>query len=175
MPNYCAYYALILFIRIKGGYVMAGKGRPTKLTKEIQNTIIRHVRAGNYIETAAAAAGINKTTLYDWLKRGANEPDSIFCDFSNAVEQAMAQSEIEMLNKLKKHDADSAQPIEWRLARRFPDRWGRQDKLIADVTSTHTEKEEILFEQKLTADPEARELLRQLFRKKMELERAGEK
>lgn len=150
-------------------------GRPTKLTKEIHNTIVRHIKTGNYIETAAAAAGINKKTLYEWLKRGAQEEIGIYTDFSNAVEMAMAQSEIDMINKLKKHDLSSAQSIEWRLERRFPDRWGRKDKLTADVHSTHTEKEEILFEQKLTADPEARELLRQLFRKQMEMERAGEK
>lgn len=155
---------------------MTGKmGRPTKLTKEIQNTIVRHVKAGNYLETAAAAAGINKSTLYDWLKRGANEPDSIFSEFSNAVDMAMAQSEIEMIKRLRKHEATSGAPIQWRLERRFPDRWGRKEKITADVHSTHTDKEEILFEQKLTADPEARELLRQLFRKKMEMERTGEK
>jgi hypothetical protein len=160
----------------KGVKVLAEKmGRPTKLTKEIHNTIIRYIKAGNYVETAAAAAGINKSTLYDWLKRGANEPETIFEDFSNAVAQAMAQSEIDMVNKLKKHEADSAQPIEWRLERRFPERWGRKDKIQADINSTHTEKEEILFEQKLTSCPEARELLRQLFRKQMELESAGEK
>lgn len=149
-------------------------GRPTKLTKEIADKIVKYVKAGNYVETAAAAAGISKNTLYEWLKRGAqSETDNIFTEFQDAVEQAMALSEIDLLNKLKKHDADSAQPIEWRLERRFPERWGRKDKITADITST--EKEEIIFEQKLTADPEARELLRQLFRKQMELERTGSK
>lgn len=48
-------------------------GRPTKCTPEITARILSYVEQGNYIEIAAAAAGINKTTLYDWLKRGARE------------------------------------------------------------------------------------------------------
>lgn len=153
----------------------AKKGRPTKLTKEIQLAITEYVRAGNYVETAAAAAGISKNTLYDWLKRGAKEPQTIYGEFSDAVQKALAQSEIDDLRRLEEHSADHWQAVAWRLERRFPEKWGRKDKLAAEIHSTHTEREEIQFEQKLTADPEARELLRQLFRKQMELERAGDK
>jgi len=164
-----------LFWIRKGVKVLAEKkGRPTKLTKEIHNTITRHVKAGNYIETAAAAAGVNKSTLYDWLKRGAKEEIGIYYDFSNAVESALAESEIKDLKKLEAHMSSSWQAAAWRLERRFPEKWGRKDKLTANVTSTNTEREEIVFEQKLTADPEARELLSRLFDKQMELERAGE-
>jgi hypothetical protein len=58
------------------------EGQPTKLTKPhrqaedgttvtVGEHVIQAVRAGNYIETAAASAGIDKSTLYEWLKRGA--------------------------------------------------------------------------------------------------------
>ena len=46
--------------------------RPTKLNFNTHNKIITAIRAGNYIETAAAYAGVNKSTLYEWLKRGEN-------------------------------------------------------------------------------------------------------
>jgi transposase len=151
-----------------------GKGRPTKLNKEIQEKIVSYIRAGNYVETAAAAAGINKKTLYEWLKRGAQAQSGIYKDFSNAVGQAQALSEVEAVEELRRHSLENAQTIEWRLERRFPTRWGRKDRLQADINSQHTEREEIIAEQRLTADDEARELLRQLFRKQMELERAGD-
>jgi hypothetical protein len=48
-------------------------GRPTKLTPSLQHRICDRLRKGNYIETAAADAGIHKDTLYAWLKRGARE------------------------------------------------------------------------------------------------------
>ena len=150
-------------------------GRPTKLTKQIQQTIVEYVQKGNYVETAAAAAGINKSTLYDWLKKGQQNKKGIYTDFSNALEKAMAESEIADLKKLNIHGREHWQAVAWRLERRFPEKWGRKDRITADINSTHTEREEIQFEQRLTADPEAKELLRQLFRKKMKLERAGEK
>jgi type IV secretory pathway TrbF-like protein len=146
-------------------------GRPTKLTQPIHDLIVKYIKSANYVETAAAAAGINKSTLYDWLKRGSAEKSGIYADFSNAVEKALAESEIADLKRIEQQSRESWQAAAWRLERRFPDRWGRKDKITADITQT--EKEEIIFEQKLTADPEARELLRQLFRKQMELERAG--
>lgn len=42
----------------------AKPGRKTKLTPERQTKILNAIRAGAYVETAAAAAGINKVTLY---------------------------------------------------------------------------------------------------------------
>ena len=42
---------------------------PTKLTPKTHKTIVTHVIDGVYLETAAAAAGIAKRTLYDWLSR----------------------------------------------------------------------------------------------------------
>jgi transposase len=50
-------------------------GRPTKLTAEKTEELCDMLLTGAYIETAAAAVGINKDTLHDWLKRGARERD----------------------------------------------------------------------------------------------------
>ena len=83
-------------------------GRPTKLTKEVQSQITTAIGAGNYMETAAAFAGIHKDTLYEWLKRGAAEKarvavsarrsirqeEQIYTDFSDAVKKALAQGEL---------------------------------------------------------------------------------
>ena len=51
--------------------------RPTKLNFNTHNKIITAIRAGNYIETAAAYAGVNKSTLYEWLKRGEREKQRV--------------------------------------------------------------------------------------------------
>ena len=76
-------------------------GRPkgtTKLTPEIQDKIVAAIYAGNYLETAAAAAGVHKQTFYDWLYKGANakkgdKTAEIYKRFSDAVLKAMAESE----------------------------------------------------------------------------------
>jgi len=42
--------------------------RPTKLTPAVQKKIVDAIKAGNYMETAAAYAGISKQTLYNWTQ-----------------------------------------------------------------------------------------------------------
>lgn len=108
----------------------AKMGAPTKLTPELQKTIVAYVRAGAYVETAAAAAGIDKTTFYDWLRRGADQKKGIFRDFSHAIEKAVAESEIADIARINKAAADGVwQAAAWRLERKHSDRWGRKDRI----------------------------------------------
>ena len=76
-----------------------GAGRPigsTKLNQRIQDTIVTAVRHGNYLETAAALAGVHRDTLYEWLRKGAAAPEGdCYRDFSDTLTRAMAQSEAE--------------------------------------------------------------------------------
>ena len=64
----------------KAPLVRKGKhpgGRPTKLTPEVQTTIVNALAAGVYLETAASAAGINRATLNRWLKEGNRHQNGI--------------------------------------------------------------------------------------------------
>ncbi|WP_373896370.1 hypothetical protein [Virgibacillus sp. CBA3643] len=117
-------------------------GRPEKLTPEIEQEIIKVVRSGNYVETACAYVGINKTTFYDWLKRGAREKDRLaknhkarmkkdekkYVEFSNAIEKALAYAEIRDVAIIGQAAEDNWTAAAWRLERKFPDKWGRKDK-----------------------------------------------
>jgi len=117
------------------------KGRPTKLTPELQKELCKLISLGNYIETAAAFCGINKTTVYDWMKRGARAKEKIekgqevpeselpFIDFSNAIQKALATSEIRDVQIISKAAQTNWQAAAWRLERKFPDRWGRRDRV----------------------------------------------
>ena len=116
--------------------------RPTKLTPELQEDILKIIRSGNYIETACAFVGINKSTFYDWLKRGAREKDrleknprarirkseKIYVEFSNAVEKALAHAEIRDVAIIGKAAEENWKAAAWRLERKFPERWGRKEK-----------------------------------------------
>lgn len=115
-------------------------GRPTKLTPEVQHRIVQAIQAGNYMETAAAYAGINKSTLYLWLKRGAREKERLeknsrarmrkseapFVEFSNAIQKALAEAEMRDVMLIGKAAAEQWQAAAWRLERKFPQRWGRR-------------------------------------------------
>ncbi|MDQ0417907.1 transposase [Croceifilum oryzae] len=102
------------------------KGRPEKLTDEIQQKIVDSLRMGNYIETAASYSGISKTTLYDWLKKGAREETGKYMVFSNAVQVAMAEAEMRDVAVIAQASKDNWQAAAWRLERKYPNRWGRK-------------------------------------------------
>lgn len=106
-----------------------GRGRPTKFTPDVTSKILTAIRAGNYIETAAAWAGVNKQTIYDWLRQGAAQDKGAFRDFSDSVGEALAHAEVADLQQV----AEAAkkgnwQAAAWRLERRNPSRWGRKDR-----------------------------------------------
>lgn len=99
-------------------------GRKTRLTPERQQKIVNAIRAGAYVETAAAAAGINKVTLYRWLKRGNKYPGTIYAEFVEAVHEATAQAEMRDVLAVSKAAAEDWRAAAWRLERKYPKRWG---------------------------------------------------
>ena len=124
-------------------------GRPTKLTSELQSRIVQAIQAGNYIETAAAYAGISKNTLFDWLRRGAREKERVagkprarvrkeeapYVEFSDSVEKALAEAEVrDVVNVMKAADGGQWQAAAWRLERKFPERWGYKAKMQQEIS-----------------------------------------
>lgn len=153
-------------------------GRPSKLTKELHDQIVQVIRAGNYIETACAYVGINKSTFYEWLKRGAREKQRVdqnprarirkeerkFVDLSNAVEKALAHAEIRDVAMIAKAGEENWQASAWRLERKFPKRWGRKDNLQANIEHTGKDGGAIETSQKLDLSNLTDEELTQLER-----------
>ena len=68
--------------------------RQSKLTPATQEKILTYLAAGAYVETAAVAAGVAKSTLYDWMKRGEAQRSGKYRTFKDAVDQALAQDEL---------------------------------------------------------------------------------
>lgn len=131
------------------------KGTTPKLTRELIQEISDTIRRGGYVEMATALCGISKDTFYRWLREGKNaKGNTLTRELSYAVERAMAEAEINDLNKISDAaDGQCAQflmdsngnyildksgcvimtrpPIKpdwraaaWRLERRHPKRWG---------------------------------------------------
>lgn len=143
---------------------MAVTGRPSKISPELTAKICDMLRAGNYIETAAAYAGINKTTLYDWMKRGAREMERVelagkgakirkkeqpYVDFSNAVTKALAEAEVRDLIIISNAAKTDWKAAAWKLERRTPDKWGRKERLDANLQHSGKDGGPIQTEQNL--------------------------
>jgi transposase len=103
-----------------------GRGRPSKLSPELQGRIVRQLRAGNYIETAAAACGVSKVTLYSWMRLGADEQQGPHVDFLNAVETSLAEGEQRDVARIDRAAGRTWRAAAWRLERRHPGRWGQR-------------------------------------------------
>ena len=162
---------------------------PTKLNYKVQEKIVQAIKAGNYIETAAAYAGINKSTLYDWLKRGEREKQRVeknpryrirksekpYVEFSDAVEKALAEAEVRDVLLIGKAAEEQWQAAAWRLERKFPDRWGRRVLDVEHKGSLEVKNDDIRrIEQQLEKDDESRELLKEFFRRSKEIGEDGE-
>lgn len=65
--------------------------------------IVAYVKAGNYLETAAAAAGVDRNAMRRWLHDGARNPASPEGQFSAAVEQARAEAEVRSVALIESH------------------------------------------------------------------------
>ena len=111
--------------------------RPTDLTPEVQSRIVDLVRAGNYLETAAAAAGIAARTMRDWVRRGATDEDGIYREFADAIAVAHAEAEalaIQIVNRAAR-DGDW-RAVAWKLERTRP-------RFAQKVNVTHEVREEL--------------------------------
>ncbi len=113
--------------------------RPTALTPDVQERICTAIRAGAPPETAAVYAGVAARTYYRWMARGEREQRGEFWQFCQAIKKALAEFEVRTVTLVQQ-----AAPADWRAAmtlleRRFPDRWGRRDR----VDHTHRLEEQV--------------------------------
>lgn len=105
-------------------------GRPPKpLDADKRNRFILALKGLNYIDTAAAFAGIPKSTLYWWMQRaheserdpdtGAakNPKEQGYVEFLDDVEKALAEAEVRALGLIDR--AAAGGPISWEV--RDPD------------------------------------------------------
>ncbi|MCK9435601.1 MAG: hypothetical protein M0Q12_00165 [Synergistaceae bacterium] len=125
-------------------------GHPQKLNEQIHKTIMERITAGNTIEASAVSAGINKVTYYRWAQRGQkakkeleenghiDPADEKYIRFMEDIIKAKALSEVALVSKI--HRAGETGTGDWRayafiLERRFPDKWGRKDRLDVNLLS----------------------------------------
>ena len=113
---------------------MAKAGRPTKLTPEVQDKICAALRGGNWRKVAARWAGIGERTFERWMKQGGEESKGPLADFVVRVIEAEEAAEIRMVALVMTAAAKDPRHAEWWLERKHPDRWGRIERVKAEVS-----------------------------------------
>lgn len=103
--------------------------RPTELTPKLQKKIVGMVHHGVSPEVAAVAAGVAKRTYYNWMAWGREQDDGPYLQFLQAVEKAVAECEARAAHVISRAFPTSWQSAMTLLERRFPDRWGRRERI----------------------------------------------
>jgi len=142
----------------KNGRPLSEKnGRPSKLTDELIEKVSQAIRNGAYIETAMKFVGVHVDQFYEWNKRAVKEIKErmeselldikrenkyeIYVRFHEAIQKAMAESEMFDLNVITKAARDGHwQASAWRLERKYPKRYG-QGRTDSPEENTETANE----------------------------------
>jgi transposase len=122
-------------------------GQRSKLTPAYTNKVIEALRAGNYIETACAYAGISTTAYHRWIQeadQGASINDTPLSaddlqkrvEFRDSCARARAEAEVRNVALIQKAATSPKNwaAAGWWLERSKPDRWGRQTKVTQEIS-----------------------------------------
>lgn len=112
---------------------MARTGRPSELTPENRELILKAVRTFATREAAAIAGGVDVSTLYRWLAKGKKKGkrNAEYRDFREALLKAEAEAEVGMMatiqNAARRPKNPDWKALAWILERRRPKKYGRRD------------------------------------------------
>jgi transposase len=103
-------------------------GRPSKLTPQIREVIVDHVKNGGYLSTAAQLAGVDDGTVHRWIAKGGEDgAPRAYRDFRAAIHEAEGELERLVLTKareaIERGDGPDVRLGLEVLARRQPDKW----------------------------------------------------
>lgn len=101
-------------------------GKPI-ISEAIAAKLVASLREGNYVPTAAKAAGISRSVFYKWLARGkSNAPeDKPYRELRERVEHARAEGEAALVARIANRATADWRAAAWILERQYPERWGR--------------------------------------------------
>ncbi|MGR9527668.1 hypothetical protein ACSS31_28830 (plasmid) [Priestia megaterium] len=139
-------------------------GRKMKLTQDLIKEASTLLKAGNYTETVCQYLGIHKSTWYRWMAEGEKAKSGLKRDFYLEMKSAESYAEISNVNIVRK----SAQDGNWQAAMtflepKFPERWGRKEKVSADLNHSGevTEKKDYSITHKIEEYQDAYEKVAQ--------------
>jgi transposase-like protein len=128
------------------------EGRPSKLSYERQEKIATAIESGKSMNSAARMAGVDPTTVYNWLDRGESElkadKDNEYTEFYQRITHAKGHGEDFYFNlalELARENEDH-RFIASLMKQRYPDSWAETetgvdaDKTVINVPDSVAEK-----------------------------------
>lgn len=123
--------------------------------------MIKHVRNGYPYQVVCKAVNVNYGTFLNWMEKG-SQGLPYYVDFFEAICKAEAKAEISTLNKLRKHQRNDWRVSAWELERRWPERWAKKDRVVAEmhVTQGDGKDNKVELGSAVATDENARQLAR---------------
>lgn len=116
---------------------MKKAGRPSKYTPETVDKILKALAVGAPYTHACNYAGIGFDAFNEWRAK--------YPEFSESIKEAEGRAVTGWLAKIEKAASDGNwQAAAWKLERRYPQEFGRQDKVTIDVHAIDAEIEQRL-------------------------------
>ena len=105
---------------------------------------------GNYVETAVAFVGINKSTYYEWLNKAEQSTRrNKYTIFRDEIVKAKGFSEARDVAMITKHSEKHWQAAAWKLERKYPKKWGTQrpkeEPIKIDADVSHIQNEDLII------------------------------
>jgi transposase len=108
-------------------------GRPTTLTPDVARDLAAAYSTGIGLSHAARCVKIPVRTVYEWFRRGKEQPDSQFGEFRRQMREALSASILRAAEAKQRVDPG------WWLGHMDAKRWGNKSKIEVDanVKSEH--------------------------------------
>ena len=112
------------------------KAKPRVLNDKKIRNISKSIREGNFVKQACISEGVNYETFRDAMNKG-KKMIRPYDKWYEEVEIAKAQSETDVVKVIKEQiDAGNVGVAQWYLARKFPNRWEKTEKIKAKVDNS---------------------------------------
>ena len=102
-------------------------GRPTDCTPEVTEIVCRELRLGLSIASACAAAGITKTSYYEYHQRASEGPP--FSVFAAATTKARSEGTRGLEHTVRKAAVGDWRAAAWMLERKAPEDWSKRTEI----------------------------------------------
>ncbi|WP_339823962.1 hypothetical protein [Sulfitobacter dubius] len=94
-------------------------GRKTKLNQRIVNDAQTAAAMGLSMNLVSDFIGIPLSTMYDWIRRGAERPGSIYEKFSEALSRGRSQCAMKNMARIQEAGATDWRAAAWVMEKRF--------------------------------------------------------
>lgn len=108
-------------------------GNKSKLTKQLIKKACQLKAKGYTNVQICQACGISEASFYAWQQKADGENTPLQTEFLEGLKKAEADKQAAMLAKIEEHGQEHWQALAWYMERLWPERFGRVDRLQAEV------------------------------------------